>query len=200
MLRHIVFLTTTALVLTGCLPEAKPPTITVVGKATIEIEPDEFGFVAFATGQGTTQQEALEKITAQTDEIEEQMKSLTGLESLSVTTSDFEVKPVPSEECKEINSYRSDQFCEPVSYAAYMEINVTGSPANLAGNAVSLATELINGPTTFAYFSVSDRTAATNKAMEAAVQAGQDQAERIAAASSLTVGNMVEAQPVVEEQ
>ena len=85
--------------------------------------------------------------------------------------------------------YNAQDECPVIGHFGSITLSVTGSPAEVSGNALSALSELGAENVSLSGYAISDYEAARREAMEAAVIDARRKAETIAAASgSVVVG------------
>ena len=96
--------------------------------------------VARVEGRGSTQSEALRTLSAAQSRLLEELPRLDGLTRGRVFTGEVAIDPLTNDACRERS--RRGEECPPEGYYARTAIVFEGAPAERAGDAVSLASEL----------------------------------------------------------
>lgn len=165
------------------------PTITVTGSGQAEHAPDTFAFTANIEGRGVEQLAALRELNANQSRIMESLPKLEGLSGARVTTGDLAVSPVHAADCEPRG--RDASACPITGYRATMPITMSGSPAERAGDALSLAAELGAAGASLESFELSDMQGLREVANRNAFADARHQAETLASASGQRLGRVL---------
>lgn len=171
-------------------PEAS--TIVVTGEGTAEGRPDFFTVDAGVQGRGATQTAALREVSEAQARLLELWPRLEGLTTAVATTGNISIEPRRDPECE--SNARRDDSCPVLDYVAYSAIGLSGSPAERAGDAVSLASDLGATSARLAEYEISDRQALREQANRAAFEDARRQADLLASASGRRLGRLVRIQ------
>lgn len=158
-----------------------PPTIIVTGTGTARAQPDQFKVEARVEGRGSTQSEALRVLSVSQSRLMEGLPRLDGLTRGRVFTGEVSIDPVASDACTERS--RRGEECPPEGYYARTAIVFEGAPAERAGDAVSLASELGAAQASLDGYRLADSAALKAEANRAAFDDAQAQAGRLSDAS-----------------
>lgn len=160
---------------------ANRPTIVVTGNGRASAQPDTFTVNAGVRGRGATQNDALRSLADAQARLIEAWPRLEGLRRGKVTTGDIALDTLHDPECEE--NARRDEECPILAYFATSALTLEGMPAESAGDAISLASEL--GATTARLddYSLSNSEELRAEANRAAFADAQLQAERLSQAS-----------------
>jgi len=180
-----LFILPLVVLLSGCLPGQEPKQIIVEAEASIEVPPDGFSLSVGISSLEETRDSALSKVASIYSEMQTELKLLEGLESLSLETSGVSIEPVRELQCTK-DTY-DDEACPIVSYRGAISISLKGAPSRLAGNMLSLASELGVSSVSFDEYVINDYAAAKERAVKAAVVAARQEAEIIASAAGATI-------------
>lgn len=171
-------------------PEAS--TIVVTGEATAEGRPDSFTVDAGVQGRGATQTAALRELSETQARLLERWPRLDGLTTAEATTGNISIEPHRDPECE--SNARRDDSCPVLGYVAYSAVALTGAPAERAGDAVSLASDLGATSARLDEYDVSDRQALREQANRAAFEDARRQANLLASASGRRLGRLLRIQ------
>lgn len=174
-----------ALAVSACAGETERQTITVRGVGIIETEPDRFTAGMTVVQSAQTSVEALERASAQLAELDDRLRRLEGLEWIEITTSEAAIAPVFNDE--DCRSYTRPAGCRPDGYQVTVALAVEASPADLAGNLLSYASELGARNSRLSGFSVSDPEQQYEMARLAAVEDAHRQAAILAGALDMGI-------------
>lgn len=157
------------------------PTIVVTGNGRASAQPDTFRVDASVRGRGATQQEALRSLAGAQSRLIEAWPTLEGLERGRVTTGDIALDTLHDPECEE--NARRDEECPILAYFATSALTLEGAPAERAGDAISLASELGATTARLDEYSLSNAEELRAQANRAAFADAQTQADRLSEAS-----------------
>ena len=160
---------------------ADRPTIVVTGNGRASAPPDTFTVDASVRGRGATQQEALRSLSVAQARLIEAWPRLDGLERGRVTTGDIALDTLHDPECEE--NARRDEECPILAYFATSALTLEGVPAERAGDAISLASELGATTARLEEYSLSNPEQLRAEADRAAFADAQVQANRLSEAS-----------------
>ncbi|MDP2763231.1 MAG: SIMPL domain-containing protein [Brevundimonas sp.] len=162
---------------------ANRPTIVVTGSSEVETKPDQFEVSISIEGRGATQVEALRALaTAQSHQMES-LPKLSGLTAGRVTTGDITVGPNHDPDCGTGEYDRDTSDCPIIGYSVGSNLTFTGSPAERAGDAISLASELEAVRARLNDYDLVDMRALQDAANRAAFADAERQARMLAEAS-----------------
>ena len=182
------------IVTAGCLQESDPDTITVTGSASIRVMPDRFKVNGYLYETNLDKDKLLKTVSDANDAILEGINEIEGLEEILITTSSLELEPVRESECVEDAPYDYRDKCPIVSYTATVGYNVTGSPADKAGNAVAKLIDLGAKSANITSYILADEAAAQNAAQAAAVANARDQANAMVRGAGARIGRITRMQ------
>lgn len=171
------------------LPECSP-CVRVTGRAEIEAAPDYFMMEATLRGRGTTREAALSAAAAALAKVNDAAPHLDGMKSLKLTSTDASAEPMRGRGC---DDYDNSQDCPITGYRTEFTVKLKGSPASAAGPAFSLLSELGGENVNLRRYGLEDASAATQRAVKAAVVDARAKADAIAAASGSRVKRLVAA-------
>ncbi|MEZ5982499.1 MAG: SIMPL domain-containing protein [Parvularculaceae bacterium] len=183
MLRKATLLS--ALLLTGCLPQLTQPEIEVDGHATIFAEPDTFTISARIRIQKDKREAALAATAEAVAAVKAAVPELEGLASFKMNSPEASVYPVRDAAC--MREAYDTSACPIVGQGASVTLEISGSPASLAGNALSFISEFGVESVELEGYEVSNMDARRGDAVKAAVADARAKAEAIAAAAGGTV-------------
>lgn len=189
----------TALVLSGAAVPAfaqdRPPeaaTIIVTGEGMSEAHPDMFVVDASAQGRGATQVEALRELADIQARLLDGWTSLEGLSRAEATTGNTSIEPRRDPECE--SNARRDDSCPILGYVAHAAVSLRGAPAERAGDAISLASDLGANTARLDEYDLSSRQALRESANRAAFEDARRQATLLAEASGRRLGRIIRIQ------
>ena len=160
-----------------------PPTILVTGSGEAEAQPDQFTISLSVMGRGATQIEALQSMAAIQNRMMETLPALEGLTRSGITTGNTALETVYDPACN-TDDYRGDpEDCPVVGYSVTSPLTFRGSPAERAGDALSLAAELGAGSARLNSYSVTDLRTVQDAANRAAFMDAERQARMLSEAS-----------------
>lgn len=157
------------------------PTIIVTGTGTARAQPDQFRVEARVEGRGSTQPDALRALSASQSRLLEELPRLAGLTRGRVFTGEVSIDPISNDECRERS--RRGEECPPQGYYARTAIVFEGAPAERAGDAVSLASQLGAAQASLDGYRLADPDTLRAAANRAAFDDAQAQARRLSEAS-----------------
>ncbi|MFC7379058.1 SIMPL domain-containing protein [Brevundimonas sp. GCM10030266] len=162
---------------------AGPPSILVTGSAEVEAQPDQFRITVSINGRGATQVEALRNLAAVQTRMMDDLPTLSGLSRSAITTGEIALQPTFDPACGASQYDRDTDDCPVVGYNVGTELTFKGAPAERAGDALSLASELGAGSARVRDYSVSDMRALREAANRAAFADAERQARMLSDAS-----------------
>lgn len=178
-----------AIALTGCLPFEEQKTIVVDGEAKVELAPDTFSVSAEIHARSDVQATALRNAANTLARIRTTLPRLENLSAISIDASAAKVAPIYDLECQQKAYYGSAAACPIEGRMASIEITVTGQPAELSGQAISLLSELGAEGVKLGEFALADLAAAQKQADAQAMKDAAAKAANIAeAAGAALVG------------
>lgn len=162
---------------------ANRPTIIVLGNGEAEVQPDRFEVEVVVLGRGATQVEALQAFSTVQSGMLETLPRLQGLTEARVTTGATSVAPRYGPNCETDQYDRDTRDCPIMGYFASSILSFTGSPAERAGDAVSMASELGASQARLGDYALIDSRALQDAANRAAFSDAERQARMLAEAS-----------------
>lgn len=162
---------------------ADRPTIVVTGSGEAEAQPDQFEVSISVEGRGATQVEALRVLADAQTRIIETLPQLRGLTDGRVTTGDIILEPDHDPACGTGEYDRDTSDCPIVGYSVGSDLTFTGSPAERAGDAISMASELGAVRARLDDYALVDMRALQDTANRAAFADAERQARMLADAS-----------------
>jgi uncharacterized protein YggE len=179
------------------LDQTNQPVIVVLGEGDAS-KPAEYADLRFGyRGEGKTQVEALQALKAQKDRVEAGLTSLAGATGIKIQPSQLKVATVWSKGCagdEDRDPSTTRPGCAVEGYVATVSVSVDVSPAEVAGNAASLASQLGAVDVEVADGGVRSPAALEQAAAKAALADAQSKAEAIAAASGVRLGPILRVQ------
>ncbi|HEX8662172.1 MAG TPA: SIMPL domain-containing protein [Brevundimonas sp.] len=160
---------------------ANRPTIVVTGNGQASAQPDTFRVDAGVRGRGANQQEALRALAAAQGRLIEAWPKLEGLQRGRVTTGDIALDTLHDPDCEE--NARRDEECPILAYFATSALTLEGVPAERAGDAISLASELGATTARLDEYSLSNSDDLRAQANRAAFADAEAQAARLSEVS-----------------
>lgn len=162
---------------------ADRPTIVVLGNGEAEAQPDRFEVDVIVLGRGATQVEALQAFSTVQSRVLDALPRLQGLTEARVTTGATSVAPRYGPTCETDQYDRDTRDCTIIGYFASSILSFTGSPAERAGDAVSLASELGAVQARLGDYALIDSRPLQDAANRAAFSDAERQARMLAEAS-----------------
>ena len=193
MLRFILAIIL-ALPLTACLPQFEESHIIVDGKAKIKVAPDQFRIEASLVARGEDRKDVLKEIAALLTTINEETTLLSGLTHLKIEQSSVSFDPKYASDCLEVSEYSDERSCEVSGYFSAAQLKITGSPADQAGNMLSLLAELGAEYVDLRGYQISNYDEALDEAITAALKDARAKAEKLASASGSTISGLARVQ------
>jgi len=160
-----------------------PPSILVTGSGEAEAAPDQFSISLSIEGRGTTQVDALRDLSVSQTRIMDAVPKLSGLDRATMTTGDVSLEPVFDSACGGNEYDRDTDNCPVVAYKVTSPITMRGAPAERAGDALSLASELGARSGRISSYSVTDMRTLQAAANRAAFADAERQARMLSEAS-----------------
>jgi len=172
--------------LAACSADDRSDVITVQGSGSVQVLPDAFALTFEIEVSGDDRGLVLQEASDLLSDVNASLPALDGLSWAQLTTSGLEVVPRYSEpDCTGYRSQRSE--CVISGYRLNIVGQFQGSPAEVAGNAASLASESGATNVLLHRFFVRDTAAAEQQAMASAVASARQQADAIAASLGMRV-------------
>lgn len=162
---------------------ANRPTIVVTGNGEVEVQPDQFTVNISVEGRGPTQVDALRALATAQGRMIDTLPRLQGLTDAQVTTGDIAIEPNPEPTCGVSEYDRDTADCPIIGYSVGSALTFTGSPAERAGDAISLASELGAVRARLDDYALIDMRALQDAANRAAFADAERQAQMLATAS-----------------
>lgn len=181
-----------ALTLCGPALSQERPTIVVTGNGEASAPPDRFRIGAGVEGRGDTQAEALRALSMAQARIMDALPRLDGLTHAVLTTGNIGIHPITDQDCE--RRAGRNEACPALGYRAGAGIKFEGAPANRAGNAISLASELGASQAALDEYALGDQAALREQANRAAFLDARRQAEMLAQASGSRLVRIVRIQ------
>lgn len=174
------------------------PTIVVLGQGRAERLPDAFFIAGRIRGDGPDQIAALRALAETQGSLNQALTRLDDLTGARLRTDSVSVEPVYSGNCRNEGSDRDGEGdgCNVSGYVASVRFQFRGAPANLAGNAVSLAAELGARDVATSGVDIEDRAALKTEANRLAFADASAQAEALAVASGRRIVRILRVQDV----
>ena len=180
--------------LMGCATLASPQvgtrTIVVDGEARIKVSPDTFSVNSVLSSKNSDQGVTLTELSGQLERVRQMLPRLSGLTYIEIDSSDLTLSPVYDLACVRQNDYDSPQLCPVTGRTGSVELTIKASPANRAGQLVSLLSELGAERVEVNSFFISDPKASRDQALTAAVEDARAKAAAIANAAGATISGV----------
>lgn len=191
---RFVFAFVAFMALTGCLPGQEPRQVIVDGTARLEFEPEVFRLDGVIGARGDNRESVLRDVSEKLNSVQETLPALEGLTHLDVGSRAMRISPVFDGDCSQQRSYESPDSCPVVGYFGSIALVVKGAPADRAGAAFSLLSELGAESITLGAYDVRDRKAVQQQAIDAAVNDARLKADSVAAAAGASVTRLLRVQ------
>lgn len=173
--------------LAGCLPFQDTKQVAVSAKAKIEVAPDAFRMSATLRSRADNQNDAMAEFSQSLDRLTNQLPQMEGLTSVKVEPSALQVQPVFERACANGRRYDSREACPIAGFIVETSISIEGSPAEVAGNVFSFASELGAEEVFFDEYFLLDSSTAERDAEQQAFEKAQDKARRLATSANVTL-------------
>lgn len=172
-------------------PQARPfVAVTGLGEATAS--PDTFFVNGLISGRGDDQVTALQALATSQRSVMGGLSDLAGLTQAVVTTDEIKVDSILDPACN--GETRRSGHCTVLGYMASMTITLVGSPAERAGDAVSLAGELGASEAEVTAVILNDERPLREAATRAAFADARRQADLLAVAGGFRIVRIVRVQ------
>lgn len=191
---RLVFAFVAFMALTGCLPGQEPKQVVVDGTALLEFEPEIFQLDGVIGARGGDRETVLREVSEKLNRVQETMPALEGLTHMDVGSRALRISPVFDGDCSEQRTYENPDSCPIVGYFGSITVVVKGAPADRAGAAFSLLSELGAESIRLGAYDVRDRKALQQQAIDAAVNDARVKADSVAAASGSSVTGLLRVQ------
>lgn len=159
------------------------PSIVVIGNGGAEAPPDKFAISIAVEGRGETQVDALRTFSEEQARLLEALPQLQGLTDVRMTTGDISVQPRHEPTCGAGEYDRDTSDCPVIGYSVTSDLTFRGSPAERAGDAISMASEIGASSATLNGYALTDIQALQDAANRAAFLDAERQAQMLAEAS-----------------
>ncbi len=195
-MKRLVLLPLAAL-LFGCLPETPRKQIVVRSEATLKVVPDSFRLNTELRARGETRDDVIKSISETLDRVTAEFPKLEGLEKSELDPSGVRLNPVYEAQCR--RDRYDDNACPVIGYLAEIDIEVEGSPAEVAGNALSLLSDLDVAEVDFNEYFIRDLSKVYDAAQEKAFENAKDKAERLAEMAGTVLVGVIKIQMKEDE-
>jgi uncharacterized protein len=190
-MKRLVLLPLAAL-LFGCLPETPRKQIIVRSEATLKVVPDSFRLNTELRARGETRDDAIKSISETLDRVTAEFPKLEGLEKSELDPSGVRLNPVYEAQCR--RDRYDDDACPVIGYLAEIDIEVEGSPAEVAGNALSLLSDLDVAEVEFNEYFIRDLSKVYDAAQEKAFENAKNKAGRLAEMAGTVLTGVIKIQ------
>ena len=171
----------------SCLPESEKKQILVDGEAEIEVPADSFRMNATLRTRAGASANVISELSSKLEAFTVELPKLEGLATLEIEPSGLELRPVLDFECENVRGYETEKSCPVTGYYTEVKVEIDGSPAEVAGNVFSLATELGAEEIEFGEYYLSDRVSAEKEVERKAFEVAKNKAQRLAASANVTL-------------
>lgn len=159
------------------------PSIVVIGNGGAEAPPDKFAINIAVEGRGETRVDALRTFSEAQARLLEALPQMQGLTDVRMTTGDISVQPRHEPNCGVGEYDRDTSDCPVIGYSVTSDLTFRGSPAERAGDAISMASEIGASSATLNGYALTDIQALQDAANRAAFVDAERQAQMLAEAS-----------------
>lgn len=173
----------------GCFLEKDDRTIVVDGEGVVMATPDTFNIQATLHSNAGEQSETLKLISQSMDTIAANLPALAGLEAVEIDSASVAVAPLYERLCVKDTEYGQRDTCPINGYESDVVLNISGSPASIAGNAVSYLAELGASGVRIQGYSISTMQEKRSDATVAAINDARSKAKRLADGMNVTLGD-----------
>jgi hypothetical protein len=182
----------------GALAQAgveSPPSIQVVGAATVSTKPDVANLVYWVTGEGRTADEASRALAAKQKAIVGGLGALLG-RGTQVSAGEVSVMETRSPECDGPGNYNnrprlSEGPCAVTGFIATLQGTARTGAVEKAGTAAGLAARLGARDSRVQSFQLSDPAEAHRRAAAAAIANARSKAQAMAAGAGVRLGELL---------
>ncbi|MDO1559622.1 SIMPL domain-containing protein [Brevundimonas sp. 2R-24] len=173
----------------------REPFIAVRGEAAVSLPADYATLVIELRGEGDDRISALRQLEETRSRVIDGVSRLQGARA-GVTSRQADVQPAYDPQCNDgrYGGRRATGACAPTGYIATMTVWADISPAERIGAAASLASELGASSASFRTGRLADHRAAYAAALQAAYADARRQAEAMAQASGMQLGEIIRLQ------
>ena len=185
---RIITIAALASLTTGCLPETEQQMIVVDGEGVVMAPPDTFNILAEIHTNAADQSEVLKLISQSIDKIGSGLPALEGLDTVEIKTATVSIKPIREMQCVKEADYSSRDTCPITGHAGSVTMLVSGTPAAIAGNALSYLSELGAAEVELREYSLSDLEEQKSAATLAALAAARAKATKLAEGMGASLG------------
>lgn len=195
LMREMLCFAAIVLPLVGCASvDAPDSSIVVDGSARLEFVPDQFSVSASFRTRNPDQAAGLVELSDSLIRARSAVTRLAGLEDIQFEASDMELKAVQEAQCLRMSDYDAGGACPITGRFGSIDITITGRPSHLAGNAISILSEVGAESVELGGYVLVDPNRAQRETLEAAVEDARSKAAAIAAASGGQVGDLIKIQ------
>lgn len=176
-------------------PPLPPPSIQVVGVATVSTKPDRATLVYWVTGEGKTADEASANLASKQKTIVDGLLGLLGPDT-QLSSGEVSVMEVRSPKCDGPGNYNnrprlSDGDCALLGFLATLQGTGQTPAVEKAGTAAGLAARLGARDARVSGFVLSNPAEAQRRATAAAIVNARSQAEAMAASAGVRLGPLL---------
>lgn len=186
----------TALLVSACTSmnasTTEPRTIVVDGHATIKVQPDTFSLVGNLVSQNPDQAAGFAEVSDKLAAVRRTLPQLEGLARISIKADEVSIAAIREPDCA--MGGNRDQSCPVIGRIAVIGLQIEGSPASRAGQAISLLSQLGAESVELSGFSLSDPKPSKENAITAAVADARMKAEAIARSAGATITGLAKVQ------
>ncbi len=175
-------------------PDYRVPVIVVTGHGEAKAAPDYATLSFTVRGEGKTSVEALQSLAEKRDAVEGGVKNLAGASAMAVENGELKMEEAHDPACKSEDDSEprlSAGACSVTGYVVTVDDSVRISPATVAGDGASLASQLGAVEVSLSDTGVTDKSALRLAAIRAGVEDAQAQAQRIALVTGVHLGRIV---------
>ncbi len=183
-----------AALLGGCLPEKEQQMIVVDGEGVVMATPDTFEIRATLYASGKDPAEATASIGRQISNVSGKLPTLEGLSAIEIGSANVSLAPIYDVQCLKTSEYSQRNACPVVGRSGNVRLSISGKPAEIAGNAASLLSELGAAEVEIQGFTLSDLSTKRSDATAAALADAQSKAKRLAQAMGVGLGEPLRVQ------
>lgn len=162
-------------------------TIIVDGEASFRVMPDTFAVRAALVTRNSDQSAGLVELSSRLAQVKDSLPALAGLKHLQINSGDISLMPIYDMACMGRGGYGLDNTCPITGRIGTINLQIQGSPADRAGQVVSLLSQLGAESVELQSFTLSNMKSERDRAIAQAVEDARTKANAIAGAAGAKV-------------
>ncbi|MEM9705739.1 MAG: SIMPL domain-containing protein [Pseudomonadota bacterium] len=173
--------------MTGC-SRFQQAEIIVDGAATVTAPPDLFELYVQVEDQNEERLKLLSQISQTAEEIQSAISGISGLSIINMSSQSLLIETTVDPDCPLAAArYQARQLCPKNGFRGEIGITIVASPAESAGEVVSLAVERGAAGVRLSDWRLSDRAALEQRAVDAAIRDARRKAENLAKSTNVEI-------------